>query len=622
MKIAGARGITRSRVPMIAMLALAATIGLAGCSGDDGDDGDTGSQGPGGATGPTGPAGPTGPTGPAAPGTPTTGDSAGLLRGDITSITVTTGKVTVQFEIKDQAGNGVTVATPTEFEFGIAKLMPRTNARPQYFQSLVQYSTKASSPATAVTVLRPSTERGSTDVANASRGDITAVAGKPGTYSYTYCTNVVDVGTFKYYGNTGAPSPAACGVNTGAGAITSAAGTAILNAMNLTFDPAATYRVYVGSRVSAYHYNAVKDFQGGTPGTPAATLANLVVTDASCGSCHGDSANRTSLRFRNFESTDASANVHGGNRFETGSCTVCHNSSWFSSTASTDTKWVTELDLPQLVHKLHQGAAYATYLDGAFEEIDYFPQPITNCTTCHDNKASLLASSQPTGRSDENKTAFLNRISRFGCSGCHSGNTEPNTTMNVDFSNHFGNQVDDSNCGLCHDSVTGFQKVADTHPTPANRDVYSTPNSPAMKANGAQLVYNISSVTLNATRQPVVKFLIQYKNIDANGVPTGNFQNLNVKALPTGWTLTSNGQTTGSGVQFVIAWSGTDAVNSTPADFNNAGVHTVLVNGIAQGGQTFFGNPVLTNTRSTALTGTPPGYAVTYTAISAVGQHL
>jgi hypothetical protein len=359
----------------------------------------------------------------------------------------------------------------------------------------------------------------------------------------------------------------------------------------------------VGSRVSAYHYNAVKDFQGSTPGTPLATLADLVVTDASCGSCHGDSANRTSLRFRNFESTDATANVHGGNRFETGSCSVCHNSSWFSSTASTDTQWVTELDLPQLAHKLHQGNDFPTYLAGTFKEIDYFPQPITNCTTCHNNQASLLAASQPTGRSDENKTAFLNRISRFGCSGCHSGNVDAG--MNVNFADHFGNQVDDKNCALCHNNVDGFQKVAETHPKPANQDVYSTPNSPAIKAGGADLVYSINSVTLNATRQPVVKFLVQYKTLDAKGLPTGNYQNLNVKALPAGWTI--------SGAAFIVAWSGDDAVNSTPADFNNAGVNTVLVSGLASGGRTYFGNPALTNTRST----TSP-FPVTFTAISPV----
>lgn len=71
MRFSGARGITRSRVPLIAMLALAATIGLAGCSGDDGKDGAAGAPGANGAPGATGPAGPTGatgPTGPAGPG--------------------------------------------------------------------------------------------------------------------------------------------------------------------------------------------------------------------------------------------------------------------------------------------------------------------------------------------------------------------------------------------------------------------------------------------------------------------------------------------------------------------------------------------------------------------------
>ena len=60
MNIAGARGITRSRMPLLALMAMAA-IGIAGCTGDDGK---TGSPGP---TGPTGPGGGVGPTGPTSP---------------------------------------------------------------------------------------------------------------------------------------------------------------------------------------------------------------------------------------------------------------------------------------------------------------------------------------------------------------------------------------------------------------------------------------------------------------------------------------------------------------------------------------------------------------------------
>ena len=87
MKFAGARGITRSRVPLIAMLALAATIGLAGCEGDDGKDGAPGAPGAPGATGPAGPTGPTGATGPTGPTGPVAGiekplESCAVCHGD------------------------------------------------------------------------------------------------------------------------------------------------------------------------------------------------------------------------------------------------------------------------------------------------------------------------------------------------------------------------------------------------------------------------------------------------------------------------------------------------------------------------------------------------------------
>jgi len=82
MRFSGTRGITRSRVPLIAMLALAATLGLAGCEGDDGKDGADGIGTPG-APGPAGPAGPAGPTGPAGPGvTAEARESCGVCHAD------------------------------------------------------------------------------------------------------------------------------------------------------------------------------------------------------------------------------------------------------------------------------------------------------------------------------------------------------------------------------------------------------------------------------------------------------------------------------------------------------------------------------------------------------------
>jgi OmcA/MtrC family decaheme c-type cytochrome len=567
MKFAGARGITRSRVPLIAMLALAA-FGMAGCDGDDGRDGSDGSNG---LPGPTGPAGPTGPTGPAGPSPEVPGSSSGLLRGGITDITIDAGKVTVEFNITDKAGNPVTLATPTELEFGIAKLLPSTALRPMYWQSLVQYSTGTDS-ATSAKVLRPSTERGSTDASVATRGDVLPVAGQPGTYSYSFCTNVADIGTFKYFGNTGAPSAAACGVNAGAGEITNAAGVAILGAMNLGFDPAATYRLYIGSRNAAYKYNAVVDFEGGTPGTPLATFANQVVTNASCGACHGDSENRASLRFRNLESTDATANIHGGNRFEVESCVVCHNSSWFNSAESRADKWATELDLPQLVHKLHIGDE--EFFEGRYADLHFYPQEITNCRTCHDNQQPLLASAQPAGRPDSDKNAWKERVSQQACNTCHDVNFQ---------GGHFIVQNDNSRCLDCHDPASSVAP-ATAHITTPN---ISTPNSPELAAGYKLLKYEIASVTLDALRQPIVKFRVQYQDRNATtGLPDGTWKNLDVKS-----GLFGDGTAFTGGPSFRVTWSAplTTPVDPTngpaiaaPVDYNNAGVTT--------GGRTYFGN--------------------------------
>ena len=81
MNTAGARGVARSRLPLIALLALAATLGLAGCDGDSVNDV---AAGP---TGPTGPVGPTGPTGPTVPPTVPIESGGPVTIGDGTTLT-------------------------------------------------------------------------------------------------------------------------------------------------------------------------------------------------------------------------------------------------------------------------------------------------------------------------------------------------------------------------------------------------------------------------------------------------------------------------------------------------------------------------------------------------------
>ena len=561
MKSAGARGITRSRVPLIAMLALAASIGLSGCEGDDGKDGTDGSAGPtgpSGPSGPTGPVGPTGPTGPAGPGTVTNTQVGGLMRGSISQISIDrangAGKLTVAFELKDAAGNPIDLPSGSQFEFYVAKLVPATDAKPAGWQNLVQRSS-----GTTVKVLTPTSERGDTNPDTATAGTVTKTG--PGAYSYTYFTDLVQVGTFKYYGS-GAEPAGASGVGiANSGVIDSAAGTAILGAMNLGLEDTATYRVSILSRALAadgqqLRLNVSSDF---TPaGLPAVlpTFANQVVTDASCGACHGDSENRTFL-----------LPFHGGRRYAVETCVMCHNQNYYYAAGSTNDNWVTRVDMKELVHKLHAGDP--DYFGGRYAELHFYPQELSNCRTCHDNQAPLLASYQPANREPADKMAWMDRPSIQACGTCH---------QSTNFATHFGGQTDNSNCTVCHGVDDGFVLVADAHVTAG--DIYSTPNSPEMITGAKILKYDIASVTLNAN-QPVVRFRIQYRNDAADTT----WKNLNLKAADPfgdGSTLAPGG------LNWLVATSGASAASNAgpavaaPADFNNVGLTT--------NGRTYFGN--------------------------------
>lgn len=559
MKSAGARGITRSRVPLIAMLALAASIGLSGCEGDDGKDGSDGSAGPtgpSGPSGPTGPVGPTGPTGPAGPGTVTNTEVGGLMRGSISQISIDrangAGKLTVAFELKDAAGNPIDLPSGSQFEFYVAKLVPATADKPAGWQNLVQRSS-----GTAVKVLTPTTERGDTNPDTTTAGTVAKTG--PGAYSYTYFTDLVEVGTFKYYGSGTEPAGAAGVGISNSGVISSAAGTAVLDGLNMGLEDSATYRVSILSRAVAadgqqLRLNMSSDF---TPaGLPAVlpTFANQVVTDASCGACHGDSENRTFL-----------LPFHGGRRYAVETCVMCHNQNYYYAAGSTDTNWVTRVDMKELVHKLHAGDP--TYFGGRYAELHFYPQDLSNCRTCHDNQNALLASYQPADRAPADTMAWMDRPSIQACGTCH---------QTTNFATHFGGQTDNSNCTVCHGVDDGFVLVADAHVTAG--DIYSTPNSPEMIAGAKILKYEIASVTLNATQQPVVRFRIQYRNDAADTT----WKNLILKAADPfgdGSTLAAGG------LNWLVATSGASPAstnpNSTsggtiasPVDFNNAGLTT------------------------------------------------
>jgi OmcA/MtrC family decaheme c-type cytochrome len=511
MRLAKLRG-ARYGVPLIALLALGA--GMTGCSGDDGSNGAAGPAGPSGPTGPTGPAGPTG------PGAVVEGETGGLLRGGVSKVTVDTAagaaKVSVEFSMADAAGAPIILPTAKEFEFYVAKLVPATATKPATWQSLINRSTGGTTT-TPTKTLVPTSERAN---------------------------------TFKYYGNTGAPDGAVVGISN-VGVLSSAAATATIPTLDLAWDAADTYRVVIVSRDGTnYLYNASADFTPSALPAVLANKANQVVTNESCGACHGDSENRLAI-----------LKFHGGRRFATESCVMCHNDGYFVGSASTDTAWVNNISFKELIHKSHAGNT--TYFSGRYDGFPY-PQSVTNCRTCHDNQRIT----QPTSRLAADAAAWKTELSQQACATCHNGQT----ASAVDFTTHFGGQTNNTNCDVCHNADTGFVTVAEGHASE-----FSTPNNPELAPGSFIPKYEISNVVVDATTlQPTVTFRVLKKD-----TVDGTFAPVVLSPLPTGYTLQAS---------FKLAWSLPEAAGAggentpaiaAPADFNNGGTTTA---------RTYYGN--------------------------------
>jgi OmcA/MtrC family decaheme c-type cytochrome len=487
------------------------------------------------------------------------GETGGLLRGGVSKITVDTAggaaKVSVEFSMADAAGAPIILPTAKEFEFYVAKLVPATATKPATWQNLINRST-----GTTVKTLVPTSERGNTDAAVTTNGDVTATA-TAGTYKYTFATDLAAVNTFKYYGNTGAPDGAGVGISN-VGVLSSAAATATIPTLDLAWDPADTYRVVVISRDGTnYLYNASVDFVPSSLPAVLSNKANQVVTNESCGACHGDSANRTAI-----------LKFHGGRRFATETCVMCHNDGYFVSSASTDTSWVANISFKELIHKSHSGNT--TYFGGDYAGFPY-PQEVSNCRTCHDNARIT----QPSSRLAADAAAWKTRLSAQTCNTCHA----------VDFTTHFGGQPNNTNCDVCHNPDTGFVTVEEGH-----AGQYNTPNNPNLKPGAIEFKYEIASLAVDATtRLPTVKFRILSRS-----TPTGTFAPISLNPLPAGITAPS------SGVNFKLAWStphaaATDPANgpaiAAPADFNNGGQ--------TSGGRTYYGNGSTAPGQAAALIG-------------------
>ena len=249
-------------------------------------------------------------------------------------------------------------------------------------------------------------------------------------------------------------------------------------------------------------------------------LSRKVVAMESCNSCHAPLA------------------AHG-TRVDPNYCVICHN------TGSIDFNTNNPIDLKSMLHKLHGGKNVLTKdysINGlSFKLTDpvtkavsgtAFPQDVKNCATCHETQYAAQAAN------------WKSVPSTLACGSCHDGidfstglgltladaeyNKLTTTLVKLTASayGHIGGrQADDSKCVLCH--------------TAADTPVYhaaavKTEHNTTLIAGAAEIAYELGSVTLNASRQPVITF-----KLTKNGAPVTAFATPNVVVNTSGATVVS-----------------------------------------------------------------------------------
>ena len=569
-------------------------FGLAGCGG-----GSDGAAGPQGSAGPTGPTGPTGPAGPAGAGTVNLAAltpeqwAEAKFQAAVTSVVIASPPV-VEFTVTDNVGNPVigfeTLASKAasdplpqyrNLSFALAKLEPRTDAKPS---SWVSYMV-TSLPGAANPLSRPTTD---------NTGTLAAVAGKPGTYKYTFWRDVP-------------------GIKAQVDGITPPAGSDKADLGDLTFATGLPHRLTIqisgaapgtgtntpnGVAVSptvnmANPVNVTYDFKpgaAGAPGTPI-PLSDLTREDVNidtCNVCHGKLA------------------IHGAtpSRTEVRYCVVCHTNqraygqARATSTAGkfaalTESKSVNAVtgitsysyspntyvadgevsgNFNTMIHKIHQGKELVKenyhYAGVVFDNKGFskLGGGQRMCTTCHDSKVAATA---------ENYKLLP---SRTACGSCHDGivwSTGGGSTLAdkaataygaaLATSGHVGrDQADDSKCALCHTATN----VPIDH-----RMENLTKNNKYVIPGLASFTYEIESAAVNATTNDLtIKFRMQKQVADSTGSVTNVAKTPVTLVAPAASVSNPLAGFSGS-PGFLLAYAlPQDGITTTLADYNNLGV--------------------------------------------------
>jgi len=488
----------------------------------------------------------------------------------------------VTFKVTDDKGNPVvglggqykasTDLVPTNYNiaFTLAKLVPGANNEPgKWVSYLITKAGTVAAPATVGTY--PTSDSQGTLVDN---GD--------GSYKYTFYR---DVKLAKAFVDGLADDAAAGKLKADLG--------------DVSYDPTLTHRLGIiisGSQPGTgtntptkvqsvppvpllNTFNIGYDF---VPAGGAVTATRDIVVKDSCSSCHDGRA------IGHISTTSATNGVPPGafvGRNDPRLCVTCHTDQTkygFTEVTKTATGYSgtygrvngeAAFTFPRMVHQFHMGSDLLKtgynlnlHCNDPREPLTYnpakpvansaacfntvgLPQSPTNCTTCHDGSAT-----KSDGSVNLKKTAngdnWKNVPSIVACGSCHDGINFADgtgTTLAGATTGHVGGaKANNATCVLCHDATT----IPVYH-----RTTIASLNNPVLKAGVAKFEYKISSVTINASKQAVVKFQVL-----KDGTPVA-FNAYAAGAVPiTGFT---------GGPGFMVAYAtGQDGI-AAPADWNS-----------------------------------------------------
>jgi OmcA/MtrC family decaheme c-type cytochrome len=333
-----------------------------------------------------------------------------------------------------------------------------------------------------------------------------------------------------------------------------------------------------------------------------------IVNVAACASCHN--------KFTFHGGNDIKS--WAGGRQEARQCVVCHTDQrkygsagsaatqyagdglTFTSTSNTPTingldasDRHSNLDFPVFIHKIHMGEELTRsgYKVGgvALNEVKY-PQLITNCAKCHSGDTTKPDGSANTVTKVDGSVVQMatpqgnnwnTKPSRLACGACHDG-VNYNTGVGHGAAGVGGAQPNDSMCSSCHNPV-GIKKVhiavtpqdktsslfancATAGTCNGNTNAAWLASNPNNLPDGAvKVTYDISSVSRNSSRQPVMVFRVLQNGarVDFNASPAPGTSNAALSDLEM-W----NGFMGAPSVYFVFARP-QDGVTA-PADFNGS----------------------------------------------------